>query len=185
VAAGDTLSGIATRTGVSLATVISANHLNPDSVIQIGQKLTIPGGAGASPAPSPMPAPAPAPAPPAAPPAPTSVTVAAGDSVSTIAARLGVASADLIAANHLTPDGLITIGQKLVVPGAQPAPANKPPTPVPAPQTTTTVTVADGDTLSGIAAKAGVSVQTLVSLNGLSSPDDLQVGQTLKIPASK
>jgi N-acetylmuramoyl-L-alanine amidase/LysM repeat protein len=169
VAAGDTLSAISAKTGVSVADLIAANHLTPDGQIQIGQTLALPGSK------------APATAAPraSAPAASGSVVVADGDTVSGIAARAGVSMADLIAANHLTPDGMITVGQKLVLPGGSaPAAASA------SSSKTGSITVAPGDTLSGIAARAGVSVQTLMNLNNLASADNLQAGQVLKVPAS-
>jgi LysM repeat protein len=44
VVAGDTLSGIAVRYGVSQATVASANHLPSSNVVMLGATLVIPGG---------------------------------------------------------------------------------------------------------------------------------------------
>lgn len=45
----------------------------------------------------------------------------------------------------------------------------------------TTYTVKSGDTLSGIAAKFGTTVAKLQSLNGISDPNKIYVGQVLKI----
>lgn len=134
----------------------------------------------AKPAPAATPAPQPAAKTPAPAPTPAaSVTVAAGDTASSIAAKLGVSLADLVAANHLNADGLIKIGQTLVAPGgAAPAAA------VPAASQTTSVTVGSGDTLSGLAARLGVSIQSLVSLNHLASADSIKIGQTLEVPNS-
>jgi len=53
----------------------------------------------------------------------------------------------------------------------------QPPTQNPA-----TYVVAEGDTLYQIAVKFGVELDALISLNGLSDPNDIQVGQELKIP---
>jgi LysM repeat protein len=39
-----------------------------------------------------------------------------------------------------------------------------------------------GDTLGTIAALLGVTVQSIVDLNGLANPDDIQAGQTIEIP---
>jgi LysM repeat protein len=39
-----------------------------------------------------------------------------------------------------------------------------------------------GDTLGTIAAVLGVTVQSIVDLNGLANPDDIQAGQTIEIP---
>lgn len=46
----------------------------------------------------------------------------------------------------------------------------------------TTYTVLKHDTLSTIAKKHGISTQDLVRFNGLKNPDQLQVGQELRIP---
>ena len=43
-------------------------------------------------------------------------------------------------------------------------------------------TVQDGETLSGIALRYGVSVQVLADTNGISDPDMIRIGQTLTIP---
>jgi spore germination protein YaaH len=123
-------------------------------------------------------------APPAPPPAPASIIVAPGDSLSTIAARVGTSVEALIAANHLGPDGFILIGQTLVTPGSGSAP---PPAAAPAPPRPAaprTITVGMGDTLSAISARYGASVQTLLSANGLRSPARIQAGQRLTIPAA-
>ena len=53
VKAGDWLSRIAERHGVSLSALLAANNLTAPSVILPGQKLTIPGVASRSPRPSP------------------------------------------------------------------------------------------------------------------------------------
>ncbi len=78
-------------------------------------------------------------------------------------------------------------------PTPTPSPTPKPtPTPTPsptqsAPVTTSPVTeyrVRAGDTLTSIAARFSVSVSRLQSLNGITNPNQLRVGQLLKIPTS-
>lgn len=54
------------------------------------------------------------------------------------------------------------------------------PTPTPAPQQHR---VEAGDTLIGIAARYGVTVEALQKLNGIGDPRGLQIGQELEIPA--
>jgi LysM repeat protein len=45
---GDTLSGIANRYGISLATLSSANHIDPNGLLLAGQRLYIPGSSSAA-----------------------------------------------------------------------------------------------------------------------------------------
>jgi lysozyme len=61
VHAGDTLSGIASRFGVSLGALEAANpQITNPNVIYVGEVIHLPGGSAAAPAPAPKPAPAPA-----------------------------------------------------------------------------------------------------------------------------
>ncbi|MCZ9883884.1 lytic transglycosylase domain-containing protein [Arthrobacter sp. B2a2-09] len=53
IKSGDTLGGIASRIGVSLSSLLSANKLSMSTIIYPGQKLAIPG-ASAAPAPAPV-----------------------------------------------------------------------------------------------------------------------------------
>ena len=49
-----------------------------------------------------------------------------------------------------------------------------------------TYTVQDGDTLSGIAERLGLEYEALLNANGgLASPDDIQPGQVIQLPASQ
>lgn len=45
-------------------------------------------------------------------------------------------------------------------------------------------TIQQGDTLAVIAAEFRVTVQSIVELNGLANPDDIQAGQTIEIPSN-
>ena len=64
----------------------------------------------------------------------------------------------------------------------KPTPANKPAKkPAPKPKPVTTYTVRAGDTLSGIAAKYSTSTQSLASLNAITNPNFIRVGQKLKV----
>lgn len=59
-----------------------------------------------------------------------------------------------------------------------------PPQPTPTPPVASggTYTVRPGDTLSGIAAAHGTTVDALVQLNGIANPNLIYVGQVLKLP---
>jgi len=47
------------------------------------------------------------------------------------------------------------------------------------------VKVVQGDTLEALAARYGVSLQDLMRLNAITRPEELQIGQSLKLPPSK
>ena len=54
------------------------------------------------------------------------------------------------------------------------------------PASADTYTVQDGDTLSGIAERLGLEYEALLNANGgLASPDDIQPGQVIQLPASQ
>lgn len=156
-------------------------------------QIALPSEAGATPhtskprssAPSPAPRPhAVAPAAVQAPPA--QYTVAAGDTVSTIATRFGLATASLLALNGLGWSSLIFPGQVLKLTGATatPAPPAATPAPAPAPAPSASYTVVSGDTVSGIAGAHGVSVAAIFAANGLGSQSIIYPGQSLAIPAA-
>lgn len=96
----------------------------------------------------------------------TTYTVKSGDTLSGIAAKFGVTVAQLQAWNGISDPNLIYVGQVLKVSGST---------------GTTTYTVKSGDTLSGIAAKFGVTVAQLQAWNGISYPNLIQVGQVLRV----
>src|SRR5579883_887473 len=96
VQAGDTLSDLAARFGITVQQIAAANGLtNPDSISE-GQTLVIPGApAGAE---------------------GSTYTVQAGDTLSDIAARFGVDVAALQDANHIADPTLLQPGTILVIP---------------------------------------------------------------------
>jgi LysM repeat protein len=115
-------------------------------------------------------------------PAPEMYTVQRGDTVSAIAARFGLRIADVFALNGLGWRSVIYPGQVLRLAGTTaPAPAPVAPvaaTPVAA---SATHTVRQGDTVSGIAKRHGVSTQSLLAANGLGWSSIIRPGQVLAI----
>lgn len=105
-------------------------------------------------------------------------TVVAGDTVSGIASRFGVRTEDVLTLNGLAWDSVIHPGQELVVRAAT-AP---PPAPEPAPAASHTVVA--GDTISGIAGRYGVSVESILAANGLQWSSIIYPGQTLALPSA-
>lgn len=109
VRAGDTLTGIANKYGVSMMTIWWANNLTSKDDLKRGQKLVIPPVDGLV------------------------VTVKAGDTLDTLAAAHKVEVGELIAYNGLM-DADLVVGQVLILPGARgegiatPKPTPKPTT---------------------------------------------------------
>ncbi|MFH1112156.1 MAG: peptidoglycan DD-metalloendopeptidase family protein [Patescibacteria group bacterium] len=101
----DTLSSIAAKFGVSLATLLWENRLTERSVLRIGQKLTILPTSGVS------------------------HRIAKGDTLSRIASRYGVSVDKIKEFNNI--EGSLVVGQVIVIPGGKPyiPPAPKPTTP--------------------------------------------------------
>jgi LysM repeat protein len=166
VAPGETLSGIAAVNGLSPAAVAAANGLSPSAFVIAGTNLAIPAAGVAAPVAAVAAAPA----------AGSGYQVAPGDSLSTIAARLGVSRSALAAANGLAPDGWVIAGTRLKSPGAGGAPIAAAPEPMGG------YTVRPGDTLGALAARSGVPVAQMAAMNGLDPARILLAGTPLKLP---
>lgn len=187
VQAGDNLTTIARRHGISIAELRAANNLTNDR-INVGQQLLIPveQSAATTTAAATAPQATAQPAPSAT--ASRTVTVRAGDTLSRIAQREGTTVAALRTANRLSSD-TIRVGQELVIPGtaATPAPAPTPTNAAPAttgnvPANAATYVVQPGDSPTTIARQLGVDVNELMRANNISDPRRLRVGQTLVVP---
>jgi len=187
VAAGDTVSSIAGRYGLSTASVLALNGLGWKSTIFPGQTLKLVAGAVAA---APVAA-APTAAPSAA--AAGRYTIVKGDTISRIASRLGVSTQSILGANGLSAASIIYPGQSLSIPGGSAAPAAPAPaTPVravapaaPAPVASAgSYVIKSGDTISRIASRFGVSTQAVLSANSLSISSVIYAGRTLVIPGA-
>lgn len=207
VAAGDTVSDIAGRFGLSTASVLALNGLSWSSMIFPGQELKLTAN-------GPIVAVAEEPAGPTA----GRYTIIAGDTISAIADRFGISTLSVLTANGLGWSSIIYPGQTLAIPGlvgpdavvepgieqsreadarpdaspvadAQP-PVAEAPVEVPAPAVDApapapvagTHTVRSGDTLSGIAALYGIDTQRLLDANGLAWDSLIFPGDRLSIP---
>ena len=100
-----------------------------------------------------------------------SVTVKSGETLSDIAARYDVSINSLMRLNGISNSDHVEAGQTLRLPGSVSAGKGR-------------HRVQSGDTLSGIAAEYRVSERQLMALNGLSSADHVEIGQTLKLPSN-
>jgi LysM repeat protein len=105
-----------------------------------------------------------------------------GDTLSSIAARAGVSVASLAAANGLDPAGILVSGSALRLAGSPSAS-----TQFVSRRTSSSAgsyVVQPGDTLSSIAARAGVSVASLAASNGLTLNEPLLAGTALRLSGS-
>ena len=101
-------------------------------------------------------------------PATNTYTVQSGDTLSSIASKFGTSYQALAGLNGISNPNLIYVGQVLRVNGSASAGS-------------VYYTVRVGDNLSSIASRYGTSYQSIASLNGLTNPNLIYVGQTLKI----
>ena len=155
VKSGETLSGIASKYGVSVNNIKNWNNLSSDK-ISIGQKLII---------------------------NPTKQTssktetqqihvVKSGETLSGIASKYGVSVNNIKNWNNLSSDK-ISIGQKLIINPTKQTSSKT--------ETQQIHVVKSGETLSGIANKYNTTVDAIKKANNLKS-NKIYVGQKLKIP---
>lgn len=151
---GDTLTTIARQHKVSVAAIVEANSIaNPD-MIRVGQRLVIPGHSGGE---------------------DRVHVVARGETLAGIAARYGVSLSAVVKTNDITDPNRIRVGQRLVIPGGgnSPTVSNQPDYHI----------VVQGDTLSSIAARYGITVRQLADANGITD-STIYVGTRLALSGS-
>ncbi len=190
VKAGDSLSVIADRAGVSQKALAAANNLNDANLVRIGQRLRLPVADTAAPAT-------------ASAARGTSVhVVKSGETFSSIAARYNCNARILAKANGYEDPRKLLVGTRLLVPSVAgmihvtapakvvatglstlPAPVRLTvQTPVGARAARGTYRVRSGDSLSAIATRFGLSTTRLARANGIADPSRLIVGRLLRIP---
>jgi membrane-bound lytic murein transglycosylase D len=152
VRAGDTLSGIADRYGMSTSELSRINSLTTDR-IRVGQKLkVVVSGRGGS---------------------PVEHTVASGDTLSQLAEKYAV-SVDALQRWNGVSGTSIRVGQKLTIYPGQSSASSTPS------ERTIDYQVQSGDTLGRISRKYGVSVSDLMAWNGLDD-HVIRPGQRLRV----
>ncbi|MBZ6010899.1 LysM peptidoglycan-binding domain-containing protein [Leuconostoc gelidum] len=179
VKSGDTLSKIAANHHMSLVQIAVLNKITNLNAIHIGQILkvssTIASTSQSTPASS----------------KPTTSTntskiymVKTGDTLTAIANKNGVTLSNLLSWNKLSRGAIIYPSQKLTLQQViNTTTSNTTSTTTTSKPTTTTNSykVNSGETLYGIAAKLGMNVNTLLTLNGLKLTSTIYIGQVLKI----
>jgi LysM repeat protein len=113
-------------------------------------------------------------------------TIKKGDTVYSIGRAYGIAPADIIAWNSLTPPYALSVGQTLTLQGI-PSDAPKPSVNLTPPSKSGMLshTVKKGDTVYSIAKRHGRTPQEIMAWNGLNSPNTLQHGQELNVAPLK
>lgn len=160
---GETLATIAYHYGTTVEAIVQANGLTNPNLIQVGQRLIIPGSAVPSS------------------PSGSTYTVCRGDTLFSIGRRYGLTVNAIMQANGLT-STLIYVGQELIIPAAR---SGSPPMGNPTDVPWTRHTVRSGDTLTAIAYRYGITVNDIVQANNLYNPSYIYPGQTLIIPAGQ
>jgi len=155
---GETLGYLATKYGVSVSTLMSANNLSSAHRLKAGQPLLIPVTSDV---------------------ALQNYVVKEGDTLSELAEKFRTDMGGITKANDLSDANYVETGQKLNIPtpyvSTREEIAGK----------WITYVVRRGDTLWDIARAFGVLLEKLISWNNLSARSSLQVGDRLKIFLSK
>lgn len=99
----------------------------------------------------------------------TTYIVQPGDTLSEIAQRFGTTYQSLAAINNIADPNRIYPGQEIVIDGAA------------SEASTEYYTIQPGDTLSGIAERYGTSYQYLAYINGISDPNKIYAGDTIRV----
>jgi lysozyme len=159
---GDTLGAIARYYGTTIAAIKAANGLTSNT-IYVGQRLRIPGPVSAR---------------------QTGCSgmymVMAGDTLSSIAKRFGVNTYALAQANGISNASQIYVGQRICIPNIYSS-ATGSPSMGSSSMSSNYYTVKAGDTLSEIAKAHMTTVRRLMSLNNISNPSLIYVGQKIRL----
>lgn len=153
---GDTLSDVADRLGVSVEALAVANGIDDPDFIVEGQILVVPNDGGSS----------------------TEYLVKDGETLAGISERVGVPVKDLMAANGLTNANFVQAGKLLAVPPIGSAVVAGPVTAAGG----GSYTVREGDSLTYVASRLGVSVNELVAANGITNANLIIPGQVITVP---
>lgn len=153
VRADENLRRIAAQYGTTVPAILQANGLpNPD-VVYAGQRLRIPTDSAST-----------------APVGSGGYVVQPGDTLFSIARRLGVSQPALMQANGIGDPSFVWVGQRLRVPGRSASAGQR------------VHVVAQGETLFSVATRYGVTVSSVVQANGLRAANRIVAGQQLIIP---
>ncbi len=187
---GDSLTNLASQYNLSVADLAKANNLSVTSNLLIGQVITIPGSDSAATSSSSKNTRTSSSSSSSKASYTGTYKVKAGDGLINLAREYGVSTAELAAANNISPTAGLFVGQTLKVPsskastGSSSSGTSSSVSSSAAVTTSGNYTVKSGDSLTRLANQYGISVSQLASVNGLKSNAQLQVGQKITIPAT-
>lgn len=169
VKSGETLSDIATRYGVSLNSLMRLNGIRNSDHVEAGQTLRLPGSVTAGKG---------------------RHNVQSGDTLSDIAAQYRVSERQLMALNGLSSPDHVEIGQTLKLPTNAVLPQAKPkaiakPVPIETKPNAVSHTVARGQTLTQIAKAYDIPITSLISINAIQNPNEVNIGTQLMLRSSQ
>jgi membrane-bound lytic murein transglycosylase D len=172
---GETLSDIAKQYGVSVTTLARRNNLGPKRRLQVGQSLVIPGsgsmladtdeqntGRETKSAPR------------RSSPGDENYTVRRGETLWDLAKRFGTTTSAIRRSNSMGATEQLLAGQTITIPGRGQSKGTS--------ESGFWYTVRRGDTLSDLAAKFGVGLRQLLTLNGNIDPHSIRAGQRIRVP---
>ena len=160
---GDTYSSIAEQSKISIAELLELNQLKSSSSLMAGQSIKIPEGSAV----------------------PQQYTVQAGDTLSAVSTKFGIALDQLATLNGLSRTSGLRVGQVLKLKGNAAATASVPTESANVSSTSNgTYTVKSGDTLASVARAHKLELAELAALNDLTTQSHLRVGQRLNVEAT-
>jgi lysozyme len=176
VKSGDSLSSIASGHGTTVSNLVSLNSISNPNVIYVGQVLKLSANSTSTSSNKTSSSSTTA--------ASGTYTVKSGDSLSGIASSHGTTVSSLASLNNISNTNLIYVGQVLKLSANSTSTSSNKTSSSSITAASGTYTVKSGDTLYGIAANNNTSVSSLVSLNSITDPDNIYVGQVLKLSSS-
>lgn len=169
----DTVSTVAEKFGINAQQLRELNLLANDN-LQVGQVLRVPNAPGVTSEGLPTPTPE-----------PFTYTVQNGDTLFSIALKFDVSPNEIVAANTLTDPNNVFVGQELLIPGYQPGgsgSAGGGGGSTASPGAPAIHIVQQGEVLSVIAEKYGITLDELVAANRIANPNLVTPGTQLVIP---
>jgi peptidoglycan endopeptidase LytF len=161
---GETLYSIAIRYNTTVDALIAINSLG-SSAIAVGQVLTLPATGGPATF-------------------PRTYILDTGDTLRSVAERFGITWQAIAAYNNIANANYVQAGTTIVIPPVGYVPPTTPPVgqPIPPAPANRVYIVQRGDTLSSIAVRFGVTLESIRALNTIRSGNVILVGDVLILP---